>query len=464
MLKACKINKQEVIKAIEEGDIDNGDIAFSNFIDDIITKMNQMGLTNLFDNVFIDKRDENSTIPLNIIFTLSAAAKMKIMTSLTDIPFAIMDSDTLAELGWNFYDTDYDLETGLISNGAIRGLLEHYIAQEFVDFYNNYTKHSLENLDHIPSIHILDCTKIDVNVDNENYENSTVIKDDGELRRGYKLASLRGLLDSSGVIEQIEMGTMKTHDLTLSKNILYNSPALHPGDIVIEDRGFISRGVLNYLKIERKVDTYIPVKKNMELYEEAIKLALEKESDINKWNKHPNRKRKNQVIATVKNVGSFWQSNNPEDDVELNASVVYDKKDDEYYVFVSTDITATGRQIIKTYELRPEIEEDFRQLKDFWKMEEFKSTKYTHIVFHIVMLLIGYFYYQLYKNTDEGSKYARMSLPVILKRYNPKKKAKKVIIYAGKYFGMFGFSEFLEIYASCSKKVREKLKEVLDMI
>lgn len=461
MLKTCKINKQEVIKAIEEGNIDDGDIAFPNFIDDIITKMNEKGLINFFDDVFIDKRcNKNTTIPLNIIFTLAAAAKMKIMTSLTDIPFAIMDSDTLAELGWNFYDTNGDLENGLISDGTIRGFLTHYIAQEFIDLYNNYTKQILGKCNLIPFIHILDCTKIDVNVDNENYENSTVIKDDGKLRRGYKLASLRGLLDSSGVIEQIEIGTMKTHDLTLSKDILYNSPALKPGDILIEDRGFLSREIINYLKTERKVDTYIPVKKNMDIYKETIKIAREQ----NVWYKHPNKKRTNQEIATVKTVGAFWQSNNPEDDVELNAAVVYDKKEDKYYVFISTDLTATGRQIVKTYELRPEIEEDFRQLKDFWKLEEFKSTKYTHIVFHIVMLLIGYLYYQLYKNTEEGSKYANMSLPIILKKYVPKKKSKKVIIYAGEYFGIFGFLEIMDIYAACSDKIKGKLRNVLELL
>ena len=115
-----------------------------------------------------------------------------------------------------------------------------------------------------------------------------------------------------------------------------------------------------------------------------------------------------------------------QEDVELNAGVVYDTKKEKYYVFVTTDLTVTGRQIIKTYELRPEIEEDFRQLKDFWKLEGFKSTKYNHIIFHIVMLMIGYLYYQLYKNTEEGSKYANKALPVILKKYVPVKKLKKL--------------------------------------
>lgn len=461
MLKSCRQNNQKVLESIKNGKIDAADISFSNFIDDIILKMSKMEIINSFKDVLEDKRCcKNSQIPLNILFVLAATAKMKIMTSLTDIPYAIIDSDTLAELGWNIYDTNRELEKGLISDGAIRGFLEHYVAEEFIALYNDYTRLTLKNLKHSPDIHILDCTKIDVNVDNDNYENSTVIKDDSKLRRGYKLASLRGLLDYSGVIEQIEIGTLKTHDLNLSKDILLNSPALKAGDLLIEDRGFLSREIINNLKTERKVDTYIPVKKNMEIYKESVKIAKQQA----KWVNHPNKKRKEQKVASVKAVGCFWVSGQVQDDVELNAGVVYDTKKEKYYVFVTTDLTVTGRQIIKTYELRPEIEEDFRQLKDFWKLEGFKSTKYTHIIFHIVMLLIGYLYYQLYKNTEEGSKYANKALPVILKKYVPVKKAKKVIIYADKYFGIFGFLEFLDIYASCNEKVRKELEKVLELI
>lgn len=123
----------------------------------------------------------------------------------------------------------------------------------------------------------------------------------------------------------------------------------------------------------------------------------------------------------------------------------------------------TARQIIKTYELRPEIEEDFRQVKDFWKLEDFKSTKYVHITFHIVMTLIGYMYFQIYKNTEEGKEYVRKSLPVILKNYVSKKE-RAVVIYAGEYFGIFNILEFMDIYASIKPSVRKLLKPVLKLL
>lgn len=87
---------------------------------------------------------------------------------------------------------------------------------------------------------------------------------------------------------------------------------------------------------------------------------------------------------------------------------------------MTTDTEKTAKQIIETYELRPEIEEDFRQMKDFWKLEDFKSTKYNYITYHIVMTLIGYLYFQIYMSLEEGQAYVGKSLPVVLKNYNLK--------------------------------------------
>ena len=44
-----------------------------------------------------------------------------------------------------------------------------------------------------------------------------------------------------------------------------------------------------------------------------------------------------------------------------------------------TDLTKSAEEIVMIYELRPEVEEDYRQIKDYWLLEEFKSTKYNFI-------------------------------------------------------------------------------------
>lgn len=460
MLQLSKNDKDKVLEAIKEGRIDAADVSFPNLIDTIVLKMKNIGLIDKLAESFKDKRKQNKHIPFHILIALAITAKMKLKTSLTDVAFAVTDGELLSELGWNMWDTNKNLEEGLFAEGVMRNLIQKYDAEEFIESYNNYVQNVvMPSLNIAPSIHILDCTKMHVNLDNVNYENSETIKDDGKVIRGYKMGTLRGLMDDSGIIEEIVFDSIKPHDLELCRNMILKSKCLKSGDILINDRGFISRDVINFLKVEKQVDTYVPAKKNMTIYQEAVKIAISED----KWQKHPNKKRKTQEIHLVKDLGMMWQSNTPDKDVDLCACVVHDKKDNEYYVFLTTDTNKTAKQIINTYELRPEIEEDYRQIKDFWKLEDFKSTKYNFITFHIVMTLIGYMYFQLFKNMEEGNKYSGKSLPVIIKNYKEDKQ-KSVIIYSGQYFGVFSFIEFIQLYAGCSAEVRKLLDPTLALV
>ena len=99
-------------------------------------------------------------------------------------------------------------------------------------------------------------------------------------------------------------------------------------------------------------------------------------------------------------------------------------------------------------------------MKDFWKLEDFKSTKYNYITYHIVMTLVGYLYFQIYKNLDEGKKYSGKSLPVIVKNYK-ETRPKSVIIYVGQYFGIFPFLEFLQLYAECTLDATVSMLETM---
>lgn len=113
------------------------------------------------------------------------------------------------------------------------------------------------------------------------------------------------------------------------------------------------------------------------------------------------------------------------------------------------------------YDLRIEIEEDYRQLKDFWRLEDFKSTKYHMIVFHIVCVLFGYLFYQLYVNSAAGQKYLGKSLPVILKNYKTKF-LNYFVVYSGEYFGCMSVKEFFEFRDGCNKDVQEYLLQFFD--
>ena len=76
------------------------------------------------------------------------------------------------------------------------------------------------------------------------------------------------------------------------------------------------------------------------------------------------------------------------------------------------------------------------------------------------MTLLGYLYFQIYKNMEEGRAYTGKSLPVVAKNYT-ETRPKTVVIYAGQFFGIFPFLEFVQLYAECTLEVRQLLDPIL---
>lgn len=451
MLTICKNNRKKVEKCIKNKQLDAIVPSSSDIIDEIILAMIRDGVIDCLHNPLSDKRRHNSYVPFKLVMTLAIASKMKVRTSLTDIPYAITDYRVLAELGYNLINHDKE---ELFTEGTIRHLLGKYTSEEWINYYNDtvrrniFTKKGIE-----PNIHILDCTKIAVNFDNENYENSSIAYDrKGNKMRGYKLSSLRGIYKDTGIIEEIRFGTASIHDLHLSEEMLKSSKCLKNGDILINDRGFLSRELINYLKLYKGVDTYVPLRRGMVAFDEAVTCAKQQDD----WRPHPSRK--NQFITSVSGVGVCWESNHEYTDVPINTCVAWDKEMNEYFVFATTNIKATASEIIRIYEMRPEIEEDFRQLKDFWKLEDFKSTKYNVISFHIICVLLGYLFYQLYINSEQGQKYLGKSLPVLVKKQRTEF-INHLVLYSGKYFCCMSIVEFFEFRDACRKDVQKYLLE-----
>lgn len=463
MIRVCKENRISVLEQVRNGKLDSAMLSSTDLIDEIILTMHDKHLLSKISKSIPDLRAPNTVIPYDVVWASAIAAKMKVHTSLSDIPFAISDHRTLAKLGYVLIDTDEGVYTGLMREGSLRFLLDKYEPQVLIDGYNQAVqKYILPELDLNADIHILDCTDIEVNYWNTHYEGSGIAyskrQKDGtkDRARGYKLSTLRGIVNDSGIIEEIRFGPLNMHDLTLSEEMLRTTPMLKPGDILINDRGFLSRDLINYLKTHRQVDTYVPLKTNMVAYDIAVKAAQAQ----NNWYKHPVTRYKSQVMTLVTDLGPYWESQNPEDDVGFNGCVVWDKITDNYSIFITTDLTESAANILKTYCLRPEIEEDYRQIKDFWKIEDFKSTKLNVILFHIVCVLFGYLFFQLYTLLPDGEQYQGKSLPVVLKNYIVKVQG-FVVLYVGGEFAITTLLEMMKLYAECTETVRKQISKIL---
>jgi hypothetical protein len=71
--------------------------------------------------------------------------------------------------------------------------------------------------------------------------------------------------------------------------------------------------------------------------------------------------------------------------------------------------------------------------------------------------------YQIYLTTKEGEAYGGKSLPVLIKKYRVKK-PKSVIVYAGEFFAIFAFLDFLHLYSKAPPDIKEKLDKVLERV
>ena len=95
-----------------------------------------------------------------------------------------------------------EAEAAARSHAVARGLLDWYnqtVGPGLLEYAQTWTGRR---------IHILDATKIKVELERGTYECSGVVKDDseGQLKRGYRLATVRTLLETAGLLTQVAVG------------------------------------------------------------------------------------------------------------------------------------------------------------------------------------------------------------------------------------------------------------------
>ena len=483
-----KNNKQRVIEEINENKIENIFNIIPNISDKVIDYNEEnFGITNIIDEIFEDKRSYESEISSSLLVLSGVQSRMKQQFSISELPLALTSKKVIENLNLNI---SYDYKEGLLKEPNIRALLGKYEQEDkneikfnnyFISFFNSFNKSYLKKTNTECNIHILDCSILDVNLSNENYEGSTVTVKNGEKLRGYKIGLLKGITPNGGVIEEIIMSTAKEHDLNMSKDMILNTEYLKPGDYLLEDRGFIDIDLFKELNF-KGVKIIIPAKKNMEIYNSAIISAREN----NNWIKHPNQKRNGQDITLVTGLEYAWLSDKDKTkkpsklelkyninccvirfeksknkDVLTDEEIISTEGEYAYACIITNDTSLSCVEIIRLYEMRTEIEEDFRQLKDFWGLNAYKSTKYHVISFVILVSLIGYNFYQIYKESEEGKEYIGKSLIVEERHGLYIVKGVRTAIVTEHYFGIFEQDELLDLYADLDKQKRQLLKKHL---
>jgi hypothetical protein len=330
------------------------------------------------------------------------------------------------------------------------------VAEQLVSWYNQHVGGSMlqyARLGRGRRIHILDTTHIEVPLETGTYECSGVVKnEDGTYTRGYKLATLRTLLDSAGLLSQVALAAIQVHDVALCRPLLEKAPVLRAGDLLLEDRGFIDGATISHLKHQRRVDVIMPLKTNMLATQEARQLA----DMANRWEAHPSRA--DQTIALVRGVEHMWA----ECEVPLNACVIRfwnkKKKRMDHIVLVTTDLKLSASWMVRHYEERPEIEQDYEQMKSGgWQLQKLSSTRYSEIVFYVLTVVLSYSLYHLFANTQAGTRFADKTRQAIAFEQLRTQRT-HIIVYAGGYFDIFETLSFIQMVLHLSPFVQERLR------
>src|SRR4030095_9280291 len=255
---------------------------------------------------------------------------------------------------------------------------------------------------------------------------------------------------------QVGLSAIQVHDVTLCRPLLEQASVLRAGDLRLEDRGFLDGAMLSHLKRQRRVDVIMPLKANRLATQEAIQLA----DMADRWESHPSRAA--QSIALVRDVEHMWT----EGAVPLNACVIRfwnkKRKRTDHIVLVTTDLELNAPWIVRHYEERPEIEQDYEQMKSGgWQLKKLSSTRYSEIVFYVLTVVLSYSLYHLFANTQAGARFADKTRQAIAFDQLRTQRT-HIIVYAGGYFEIFETLRFVQLVLQLPSTVQEQLRHWLD--
>jgi hypothetical protein len=189
-IQIIKQNPKKVFEKLKLGEIEKMKLAVEQITDEFLIYGLRSGLIDELSKTFPDPRKE-CEITIKQILSASIAGHFQDMYALSQSPYSLHSPILLAELGLNvrvLCQGDGISRRGTNDNSpfsgdVIRKMLSGMDLIDLINWYNKVVgKAYLRQANYEPSIHILDCTELEVNIKNENYEGSGVVS--GKKKKG----------------------------------------------------------------------------------------------------------------------------------------------------------------------------------------------------------------------------------------------------------------------------------------
>lgn len=259
---------------------------------------------------------------------------------------------------------------------------------------------------------------------------------------------------------------------------------------LILDRGFLDGKAISICKEDYGIDILIPVRRNMDIYEDAI--ALFQLPEV-RWLccdepvvevKEPVRPRPKVIIKREKKRQEKLQEINqqkpappPEEIlVKREAAVIgqfrswssctvplsvvanrehYADGHEEMWLLIDTKEVQDPTKTHQEYHLRTATEERYRQLKCFSDLTNFTSRAFSLVVNQVVFIMLSYNLLQFYLLRQGRKELNKKTLPRIRQQLLPSDN--HLIVYWQSYYGLFAPLEFVEIIATLGEEPRKKI-------
>jgi hypothetical protein len=454
--------QKETLDALKIGEIDCVRVSQKLPVDQIVAYGLKDGFLQEGLKKFPDPR-KLWEVPIEVLLLPQVLQRLNDEHSLLLAPYMLNSSDLITKLGYNvrildegFNQKNVHPRTAPFHGETLKHLLLSVKVETLLNWFNrDWLSIWRANTPGRTHQYILDGTRIEIPAHlAKKYQNSGCVEnEDGTLSYGYKAVWLQEIIDHKGVIVAMTIVPIQVHDLKAARGLIDEFP-FEEGATLIADRGFIDGAWITHLKRDRKIDLFIPLKHNMEATQAAIAMADHREL----WKPHPTREKQQIAEFSAKDGGLFWR-----DCPVLTSGVLarWTKRDGtpDEVLFVTTKEGQNGKKILSTYDQRAEIEESHRQMKENQGLEKLPSKKFVHVVFRIIMGVIGFNLLNLFLNSEGCESFEEFSLKT-LRQKRVEEENPKVILYTEKTFAVLNLLEFLPLILTLEKAAQRKLAKL----
>ena len=259
---------------------------------------------------------------------------------------------------------------------------------------------------------------------------------------------------------------------------------------LILDRGFLDGKSISTCKKDYGIDVLIPVRRNMDIYKDAMALfqlpdidwvCLEEPMAETRESLRPRpeaivkrEKKRQETLEQLKQqkpspppneiivkreaatIGEFrsWSACTVPLSVVANREVYADGHE-KVWLLIDTKEIEDPTEAFEEYHLRTTIEERHRQLKCFIDLTKFTSRTFSMVINQVVFIMLSYNLLQLYLLRQGRKELNNETLPHIRQQLLPSDN--HIIVYFENYYGLFAPLEFTEIIASLEDEPRKKI-------